>query len=375
MSVHHRLVSTFSAFAWNADRSMLAVCPNSPEVWIFTNCHDPDLNNWVKQYTLKQHDLLVSGIDWHPEHHMIVTCSHDRNAFVWSLDPATDTWVPTVAMLRINRAAMDVKWSPDGLKFAVATGGKSVCVCTYEERNNWWMTSHVKGHNSTVLSVSWHPNSQLIATGCCDFKARVMSATTKEDRPHAGPFPAALPQGKPYAEHASNAWVEDAVWSPSGQQLAYTSHDSVITFVNYAAGGAVTVLPHRELPYTRLLFLSECCLVAVGHSRNPTLYTADATTGEWSLYGQLDKGDRTTSKSLSSFGTARDMFVSKTRTGEAASATAEGVPTVHQGSITLVAACSPSYPITCFSTAGVDGILAIWNLPELDVDLAAVGLV
>jgi actin related protein 2/3 complex subunit 1A/1B len=62
-----------------------------------------------------QHDLVVSGIDWHPVTNRIVTCSHDRNAFVWNFDSASNSWKPTVVILRINRAAMDVKWSPDGM--------------------------------------------------------------------------------------------------------------------------------------------------------------------------------------------------------------------------------------------------------------------
>lgn len=66
-------------------------------------------------FTIWQHDLLVSGIDWHPVTNKIVTCSHDRNAFVWSYNATEDAWKPTVAMLRINRAALDVKWSPDGM--------------------------------------------------------------------------------------------------------------------------------------------------------------------------------------------------------------------------------------------------------------------
>ena len=75
-----------------------------------------------------------------------------------------------------------------GTKFAVATGAKSVCVCTYEEANNWWVAQHLKEHRSTVLSVSWHPNSQLLVTGCCDFKARVVSATIKGERCVACPL-------------------------------------------------------------------------------------------------------------------------------------------------------------------------------------------
>lgn len=367
----HRLVPAFSAFAWNADRTCLAVCPNSQDVWIFTGCADPDPATWVKQYVLKQHDLLVSGIDWHPVTDKIVTCSHDRNAFVWHRDPATDTWIPTVALLRINRAAINVKWSPDGLKFAVATGTKNVCVCTLELANNWWVSNHIKEHRSTVLCVNWHPNSQILVTGCCDFKARIMSATSKDEPALPGPFAAPQSFGKLYADFTAGGWVTDAVWSPSGMELAYTSHDSTITFVNLRSG-EVTTIAHRDLPYTRLLYLTDRCLAAVGHGKNPTLYTANETTGAWAQFCLLDKGDKSAAKSTSKFGTARDMFVSKTRHG--VEGVVEGVTTIHQSSIALLSACSTSYPITCFATGSIDGTIALWNLARLDLDMSAAGL-
>jgi len=139
----------------------------------------------------------------------------------------TRWWKPSLTLLRIDRAALDVKWSPDGKKFAVASGAKSVPVCHYEadqvERwlahdnsnrsgsssenhdgsssntltkgsrrhdrsddsllplpyhmQDWWVSKMIKKpHKSTVLSLAWHPNSQLLATGACDFKCRVFSA-------------------------------------------------------------------------------------------------------------------------------------------------------------------------------------------------------
>ena len=84
-----------------------------------------------------QHDLVVSGIDWSPVHNKIVSCSHDRNAFVWTYDSASLKWMPALVILRIDRAALDVKWSLDGLRFAVASGAKCVPVCTYEQSNDW----------------------------------------------------------------------------------------------------------------------------------------------------------------------------------------------------------------------------------------------
>lgn len=44
----------------------------------------------------------------------------------------TGVWKPSLTLLRIDRAALDVKWSPDGKKFAVASGAKCVPICHYE---------------------------------------------------------------------------------------------------------------------------------------------------------------------------------------------------------------------------------------------------
>ena len=156
---------------------MCAVCPNSNQVKIYSGCNNPDVTTWELAYDLSsEHTMLVSGIDWSPVTNKIVTCSHDRNAFVWTYNDTSAEWEPSLVILRINRAALDVKWSPDGKKFAVASGSKCVPICHYEEDNNWWISKMIKKHKSTVLSVDWHPNSQLVATGCCDFKCRVFSA-------------------------------------------------------------------------------------------------------------------------------------------------------------------------------------------------------
>ena len=46
--------------------------------------------------------------------------SQDRNAYVWTF---TDSkWKPALVILRINRAATIVKWSPNG---------KCTCTCMY----------------------------------------------------------------------------------------------------------------------------------------------------------------------------------------------------------------------------------------------------
>ena len=108
-------------------------------------------------------------------------------------------WKPTLVLLRINRAATDVKWSPHEDKFAVSSGARcvtafcfkllslftcfdsAIAICSFDSENNWWVAKLLKKPiRSTVLSVDWHPNNVLLAAGGADMKARVFSAYIKE---------------------------------------------------------------------------------------------------------------------------------------------------------------------------------------------------
>lgn len=75
------------------------------------------------------------GIDWAPKSDRIVTCGADRNAYVWSQKDGL--WKPTLVILRINRAATFVKWSPLENKFAVGSGARLISVCYFESENDW----------------------------------------------------------------------------------------------------------------------------------------------------------------------------------------------------------------------------------------------
>jgi actin related protein 2/3 complex subunit 1A/1B len=86
----------------------VAICPNSNEIQIYVR----EGNEFALEYTLAQHDSVVTGIDWAPNTDRIVSCSQDRNAYVWTF--AQGEWKPALVILRINRAATSCKWSPLG---------------------------------------------------------------------------------------------------------------------------------------------------------------------------------------------------------------------------------------------------------------------
>ncbi|KAK7333589.1 hypothetical protein VNO80_30364 [Phaseolus coccineus] len=89
---------------------VVALCPNSNEVHIYRLVED----KWEKVHVLQKHDQVISGIDWSARSNRIVTASHDRNSYVWNLEESE--WVPTLLILRPNRAALCVQWSPKGIK-------------------------------------------------------------------------------------------------------------------------------------------------------------------------------------------------------------------------------------------------------------------
>ena len=97
----------------------------------------------------------------------------------FSFSPIGTEWKPKLVILQINRAATCAQWSPNELKFAVGSGSKTVAVCYYEEDNDWWVSRQLKKHQSSVLSVNFHPENALIATGCADNCLRIFSTWSK----------------------------------------------------------------------------------------------------------------------------------------------------------------------------------------------------
>ncbi|XP_052178624.1 actin-related protein 2/3 complex subunit 1A isoform X4 [Diospyros lotus] len=170
----HQLAPCITCHAWSPDFSMIAFCPNNNEVHIYKFVEE----RWEKKHVLQKHDQIVSGIDWSARSNRLVTVSHDRNSYVWNQEG--EEWVPTLVILRLNRAALCVQWSPRENKFSVGSGAKTVCICYYEQDNNWWVSKLIrKRHESSVTCVAWHPNNILLATTSTDGKCRVFSTFIK----------------------------------------------------------------------------------------------------------------------------------------------------------------------------------------------------
>ncbi|EEY62532.1 actin-related protein 2/3 complex subunit, putative [Phytophthora infestans T30-4] len=381
-----QLADGISCHAWNKDRSKLAICPNSNEIWIYSGCHAPNPSQWRKEAVLTEHDMLVCGLDWSPVHDQLVSCSHDRSAFVWKYEAAYRQWKPLLVVLRITRAATNVKWSPDGKKFAVSSGAKCVSVCYYQAAENWWVSKIIKKHKSTVTDLDWHPNSQLLVTASTDLKCRVFSAHISDidGPPDAGPFEALPPFGEPLAEFDNaSAWVNAVAWSPKGNRLAFAGQGSSIHIVHFGAPGEYPTIQSirlSHLPLMRIMFLSNAAIVGVGYDFNPLLFSEDANNF-WSFSEFVDKKptESAVKKNAGGFNAARSLFESKVTRGQSSDATQLDKNMLwmkHESNITCIQPYtkSASGGVTEFSTSALDGRVVLWKLGSLNVELSKLHL-
>lgn len=346
--------------AWNADRTQIAISPNNNEVEIYERSG----KQWKKIHTLKEHTGRVTGIDWAPKSQRLVTCSSDRNAYVWTLDQRNE-WKPTLVILRINRAATCVKWSPNEDKFAVGSGARVISVCYFESENDWWVSKHIKKPiRSTILSIDWHPNNILIAAGSSDFKARVFSGWIKdiEAKPSSTNWGKKMTFGNLMQEFSMccDGWVQGVKFSPSGERIAFVSQDSVIG-VAYG-GNEPSRLKTNHLPFCDCTWIGDNSIVAVGHDCNPMLFRTDDQCSSVTFVNRLDQVSKNTGAKTMS---AMDRF--KMMDKKASTDTqGDDIRTKHKNSITQVF----NYGSNKFSTSGMDGSVVIWDCKSLESSIS-----
>lgn len=326
--------------------------------------HKRDGNDWKRVDILKQHDLRVMGIDWAPNSNRIVTCSVDRNAYVWTQGD-DGKWKPTLVLLRINRGATCVKWSPLENKIAVGSGARLISICYFESENDWWVSKHIKKPiRSTITSLNWHPNNVLLVAGSTDYKARVFSAYIKdiESQPSPTPWGNRMPMGQLMAEFKNGTqgggWVNSVCFSTDGNKICWVGHDSTINVADATSNNAVTKLKTEFLPFLSCQWLSPTSIVVAGHSCIPLIYSVDQTN-KITLAGKLDQSLKKEATGVS----AMKIFQSLDRNLRTENDDAN-LASIHQNAIACICIYEgdKSGAVKKISTSGLDGQLVIWDL-------------
>jgi actin related protein 2/3 complex subunit 1A/1B len=351
MTSVNRLATSISAHSWNGAGDLLALCPNTNEIHIYRY----DGTNFDLLESLNEHDAIVTSIAWAPNTNRILSCSQDRNAYVWTNDGTS--WLPTLVILRINRAATCAAWSPREDKFAIGTGDCVVAICYFEADNNWWVSKHIKKDiTSTILSLAWHPNNIILAAGGTDKSLKVFSGFVKQvdnrkDVADGTAFGKKLPFGALLDTHHMNSWILGVKFSHSGHNLAWSCHDSSFHVLHCETEDrSLQSFNHNLLPLRTLIFLNERSIVAAGYDCQPILIQ---DSGRWAIVKSIDAKPSTQKKGND----ARKMWEDRTNRGEEETDNPE-LTSRHQNSISVLANVKEGV----FSSSGLDGNVVVWSL-------------
>lgn len=361
-TVHKFGSAPLTCHAWSEDRKRLAVSHNNKDVTIYKATPG---KGWDKVSSLDQHDLRVTGIDWAPRTNRIVTCSADRNAYVW-VEDKDGSWKHKQVLLRINRAATCVRWSPDENKFAAGSGAKMLCVCYYDKEYDWWAAKHIKKpFKSTVTTVDWHPNNVLLAAGSTDFKVRVFSAYIKEieGKPSQTEWGPKMTFSNLMAEFSNSSsgggWVHDVAFSLDGAKLAWVGHDSSVSVADAGNGMKVMRLLTNHLPLLSVLWVSPSSILAAGHNYTPMVFNvADNGIKEG---GKLEEEKKSGTGPMSN---AMKMFQNMDVLGQSQAGAGTLINTIHQNQVNELRVYNggSGERTGSVSSCGGDGKLVIWDL-------------
>lgn len=94
-----------------------------------------------------------------------------------------------------------------------------------------------------------------------------------------------LPIGTICGDFNAEAWVHAVAFSPSGNAIAWASHNSTLSVASPSENYQCSVKT-PFLPILALLFLSETQLVGVGHDATPFLFLLK--NGDWTFSRKLE---------------------------------------------------------------------------------------
>lgn len=311
---------------------------------------------------------------------LLLSCSADRNAYVWTHSKEQNIWNPQLVLLRFKRGAVGAKWNATGTQFAIGGVEGIVAIGYYEAENNWWVCKHLKKHfgGSPVQCLTWHPNGALLAVGLLDGNLHLVSAFLEMAQDKGANIENSWCSTGQDVFAFDNliltvevgSWIHEISFSPSGNALAWSTHSGHVGIL-YASSGSQSNLrvpmgnDNEILPLKNLLFLSEAVVLVTGYGPSLGLLAGSEKLG-WSFKGKIDQLTKISISSMNQQSHSPRKSVSQTvrrlgsKSGDDLEVdTASGLASPHMATITGIDLFGRKEGK--LATVGHDGRLAIWS--------------
>jgi actin related protein 2/3 complex subunit 1A/1B len=310
-------------------------------------------------------------MDWHNDSKgdRLLTVSSDRDGYVWTR--TRNEWRENFVALRLRRAATCVRWSADGLKFAVGGAEGIVSVGYYEVENDWWVCKHLKSlDGSPVLSLAWHPSGRLLAVATLSGSVEVLTTFLK-NVPSNNANPSWLQSDDDsFDENVGSlnygCWIHSMSFSPSGDTLAMAAHDGKLYLQDFAHNQQHSLSVPGDLPLKRVVFVTEGAIAVSGFGNPiPSLFLRNKS-GEWTVEDDFKPTIKNTTASSSATAKAFGGALAKFKALDSQGISINDKQTelkafeLHQAAISEIRVVGG-----VLASTGYDGKLVLWNLASL----------
>ena len=300
----------------------------------------------------------------------LLTVSSDRDGYVWTR--TQNEWKENFVALRLRRAATCVRWSADGLKFAVGGAEGIVSVGYYEAENDWWVCKHLKSlDGSPVLSLAWHPSGKLLAVATLSGNVEILTTFLKNVPSNNSVNPSWLQASDSFDENVGSlnygCWIHSMSFSPSGDILAMAAHDGKLYLQDFTQNQQHSLSMPGDLPLKRVVFVAEGAIAVSGFGNPTPLLSVRNKSGEWTVENDFKSSVKSTTTSSSAtakaFGGALAKFKALDSQGISINDKQAELKSseLHQAGISEIRAVSDGI----LASTGYDGKLILWNIASL----------
>uniref|UniRef100_A0A6G3MKT0 Arp2/3 complex 41 kDa subunit n=1 Tax=Henneguya salminicola TaxID=69463 RepID=A0A6G3MKT0_HENSL len=150
-------------------------------------------------------------------------------------------------------------------------------------------------------------------------------------------------------------WVHSVSFSPSGNKLAWVSHDCTISVADSSGSQPITCVVRLEnLPFQACLFVTENIILAAGHDNSPYKYAWDGKNIK--IEGDIDTLTRNKSSQPAEI-SAMSKFRNLDKLAQASGVVSASSKKTHANTIT----CLLRMPNNTMASSGLDSKIVIWD--------------